>query len=112
MKNGSSSSASTGKGNSVFAVLNSSKTLLKSLPGGISSTRVVEVAVRLGDLLLSIGGSKMHRHIHTAVDLLRLLTGVDGQSGESGMLERQILLFSKSFVLHLTLWLTIQHYLL
>lgn len=51
----------------------------------------------------------MNGDIHTAVNLFRLLTSMDGQSGKSWMFERQILLFSKAFILNLTYWLTVQH---
>lgn len=97
MKDGGSSSTSTGEGDTVLSVLDSGQTVLQGLTSGVSSSGVVELAVGLSDVLLGISGGHVNRGVDTTVNGLRLLPSVDSEGGETRVSEWQVGRFSEGF---------------
>lgn len=109
MENGCSCSASTCEGNRIISVLNSSEAVLKGFSGWVSATSIIEFTVRLSDISLGIGGSKVDGSVDRAVDGFWLLSGMDGESSESGVSEGKVGGFGEGFVVDFGLVLLVNH---
>lgn len=109
MEDGGSGSASTGECDAVLSILDGGKTVLQGLASGISTPGVVELAVGLCDVLLGIGGGHVDGGVDAAMDGLGLLSGVDGEGGETGVSEGQVGRFREGFKGYLWLVLLVEH---
>lgn len=109
MEDGGGSSASTGECDAVLSVLDGSQAVLQGLASGVSASGVVELAVGLCDVLLGIGGGHVDGDVDAAVNGLGLLSGVDGEGGETGVPEGQVGRFREGLKGYFWLVLLVEH---
>ena len=67
------------------------------------------MAVELANVSLGIGGGEMDGNIHTAVDRLGILAGMDGVGGKARVFVGEVLSFSELIVLDFRFFLFVEH---
>jgi hypothetical protein len=93
VQDGCSGTASTGESDGAATILNGSEALLKGVSGGVSSSRIVKFTVWNSDIFLGVCGSKMNGDVDASVNGFRLLTSMDGESGETRVTKWEVVTF-------------------
>lgn len=67
------------------------------------------MAVELANVLLGVCGGEMDRNIHTAMDGLGILAGMDSISGKAGVFVGEVVSFSELIILDFRFFLLVEH---